>query len=415
MPSTQRYLSVIESLTLDTRSTAVASVTVDGVIKPTILSRALTTLAARYPLLRSQIIRDDTGFLLRIIEGQTPTLMVHRGAEDVLLAELNTPLRLDRQVVRTVLSHDGTNSTITLSIDHSFADGCLIAALLNELLGNYTTLAAGMTPGRMPTEDFPPSLDTRLAGQFSHEEIATFITQTTVALTKQPRPARLPSLAATNANTAPPDFAVRNITFTAQTTTKIFTITKKKGLTTHGLICGAILAALRARLEPATEPITLAVKSPVNLRRRLIPPITPNAQLSCLGGVTVFVTAPHPADALALGRQITTQIHTAIDNGDPQKWILARNHSDAILKPSTSVTVSNLGRLATPPTPSGIEITASRFLTTFPEPIPLIIAHTASGRLTLDLVYDRSFLTDQQMADLANGIEITLGSVLLPC
>jgi hypothetical protein len=41
---------------------------------------------------------------------------------------------------------------------------------------------------------------------------------------------------------------------------------------------------------------------------------------------------------------------------------------------------------------------------------PLIFVSTTSGLLTLDLVYNRSFLTDQQMTDLADGIESTLGS-----
>jgi hypothetical protein len=163
-------------------------------------------------------------------------------------------------------------------------------------------------------------------------------------------------------------------------------------------------------LEPATEPLTLAVTSAVDLRHRLIPPVAPDAQLCCIGPVPVFVTAPHPADPLTLGRQITTRVRTAIDHGDPQKWILGMNHPDAVLMPSPSVFVSNLGLLATPPTPSGIQITASRFLATYSGPIPLIFVSTTSGLLTLDLVYNRSFLTDQQMTDLADGIESTLGS-----
>ncbi|MGH3721377.1 MAG: phthiocerol/phthiodiolone dimycocerosyl transferase family protein [Pseudonocardiaceae bacterium] len=382
----------------------------DGVIEPTILSRALTTLAAQYPLLRGQIFRDDTGFLLRVIEDQIPTLTVHRRAEDALLVEINTPLQLDRQVVRTVLSHDGTNSTIMLAIDHSVTDARLLATLLYRLLDNYTTLAAGNTLRQTPADDLPPSLDTRLAGRFSDEEIATFITQT-VALTEQSPATTLPSLAAANENTAPSDFAVRNIAFTAQTTTEILITAKKNGLSAHGLISGSILAALRAQLEPATEPITLALTSSVDLRHRLIPPVAPDAQLCCVGLVSVFVATPRSADPLVLGRQITTQVHTAIERGDPQKRILAGSHLEAILMPSTSVGVTNLGQLATPPTPSGIQVTASRVLTTSPGPIPLVFVNTTGGRLTLDLVYNRSFLTDQQMTDLADGIESTLGSV----
>jgi NRPS condensation-like uncharacterized protein len=327
MPSRQRYLSVSESLSASSAWHVVASLTVDGIIEPTILSRALTILAAQYPLLRGQIIRDDTGFLLRIIEDQFPTLTVHHGVEgasgDVLLAEINTPLQLDRQVVRTALSHDGTNSTIMLVIDHSVTDGRLLATLLHKLLDNYTTLAVGNTPPPTPPDDLPPSLDTMLAGQFSDEEIATFITQT-VALTEQSPPARLPTLTAARENTTPSGTAVRNITFTTQATTEILTTAKKNGLSAHGLISGAILAALRAQLEPATEPLTLAVTCSVDLRHRLIPPVAPDAQLCCGGIVTVFVTTPHPADPLALGGQITTQLHTAIDHGEPKKFILAR-------------------------------------------------------------------------------------------
>jgi hypothetical protein len=116
---------------------------------------------------------------------------------------------------------------------------------------------------------------------------------------------------------------------------------KENGMSAHGLISGVILAALRARLELATEPITLAVSSPIDLRHRLSPSVAPDAQLCGASAVVVFVTAPHPADPLALGRQVTTRVHTAIDNGDPQKWVTAMSHPDLVLRPSTSAIVSS--------------------------------------------------------------------------
>jgi hypothetical protein len=294
-------------------------------------------------------------------------------------------------------------------MDHSVTDGRLITTLLHKLLDNYTTLAAGNTPPSPSTDDLPPPLDTRLAGQFSDEEIATFITQT-VALTEQSPVATLPTLAAASENTTPSGFAVRTIAFTAQATTEILTTAKKNALFAHGLISGAILAALRAQLERATEPITLAISLPVDLRDRLTPPLAPDAQLSCVGRVWVSVTTPHPADPLMLGRQIITRVHTAIGNDDPQKSIVAMNHLNTVRMPPTSVVISDIGRLATPPTPSGMQVTANRVLIAYPGPTPLIIVSITGGRLTLDLVYNRSFLIDQQMTDLANGIELTLGS-----
>ncbi|MBV9010704.1 MAG: hypothetical protein JO272_01425 [Pseudonocardiales bacterium] len=408
MPSTQRYLSVTESMFASIAGPpVVTSLAVDGAIEPTILGRALSTLAAQYPLLRGQIVRDDAGFLLRILEDQTPTLTIHHGTEDVALTEINTPLRLDRQVARATLAGNGTTSTITLGMDHSVTDGGLLVALMYKLLDNYTTLAAGDTPQQTSPDDLPPSLDTMLAGQFSDEEIATFITQT-AARTEHSPPATLPTLAAVRENATPSDFAVHNITLTAQAMTDILTTAQKNGLPAHGLISGAILAALRAQLEPATEPLTLALTSTVNLRDRLIPPLAPDAQLCCSGVVPVFVTTPHPADPLALGRQITTQLYTAIDRCEPQKFILAWNRLNAVLRPPTSVAISNLGQLDTPPTPPGIQVTANRFLGPVPGSVPLIWTHITDGRLTLDLGYNRSFLTDQQMTNLANGIRSTL-------
>jgi uncharacterized membrane protein YqaE (UPF0057 family) len=49
MTSTQRYLSVTESMLASLFGPPVmVSLTVDGIIEPTILNRALTTLAAQY-------------------------------------------------------------------------------------------------------------------------------------------------------------------------------------------------------------------------------------------------------------------------------------------------------------------------------------------------------------------------------
>ena len=407
----QRYLSVTESLNASsTRPPGVASLTVDGFIEPTILNCALTALAMRYPVLRGQILRDDNGFLLRISEDEIPTLRTVDGsAEDVLLAEINAPLPIDRQVARTVLSRDGTSSTITLCADHSIADGYLIATFLYELLDNYTLLAARNTPRLTPTGDLFPSLDTMLTDRFSDEEIVTFIAET-VAVAEQSSAIVLPSLAS-SARITPSVFSVRNISFTARTTTEILIVAKKNGLSAHSLISGAVVAALRAQLKPADEPITLAVACPVDLRRRLIPPVALNAQLCCVGRVSVYVSASHPADPRALGQQIMAQVRAAIENGDPEKWVLAMNHGDAIAIPPPSVVVSNLGRLATPPTPSEIQVVACRFLTAYPGPIPLIFVNTTGSRLTLDMVYDRSFLTDQQMSLLSDDIKRTLNSM----
>ncbi|MGY2062882.1 hypothetical protein ACW9HQ_49025, partial [Nocardia gipuzkoensis] len=71
--------------------------------------------------------------------------------------------------------------------------------------------------------------------------------------------------------------------------------------------------------------------------------------------------------------------------------------------------ISNLGELDPPTLPAGTELRSIRFGTSVPAPFPILFAATTDGHLGLEIVYDRTYFTDEQMTELAADIRVGLG------
>ncbi|MBF6327701.1 phthiocerol/phthiodiolone dimycocerosyl transferase family protein [Nocardia transvalensis] len=392
----QRYLSPGESnlLTLGV-GPVVAQARIDGAVDPETLRRALDLLAVEYPLLGSRIVEDGDGYLLQSAAGEGPSLTDAAIDDDPFTLELNTPVPREHELARAGVFRDGGDGVVSLAIDHSAADGRLTTTLLRKLLGYYAALAEGQVPNPAPGHGLESPLEARLDARYGTEE--------DFGAPEQIAPAMLPTPALGRPVPAQ-RFGVGHLSQGRRATTALTQRARADGLTMNGLLSGIVATALS---DVVDGPI--AFMFPVDLRSRLRPALRPDAQLLSVGPIHTVVATTEQPDAIDLGRQITTQVRTAIDEALPQKSILAMKARDRS-GPETlpSMTISNLGRLDTPPLPPGAGLRAVRFGTTFPQPSPILFASSTDGRLDLDLVYDRTYFTDEQMTGLTAGIQAGL-------
>src|SRR5262249_44800782 len=149
------------------------------------------------------------------------------------------------------------------------------------------------------------------------------------------------------------------------------------------LLYGAIGCAIRAQYPAAAGPLPLVVGVPVDLRRRLDPPVAPDDQLCCVGRCVVRVDVHADARPLAIGHRLGAAGRVALDRSVPQRRLLAERLDPSGPPPATSVIVSNIGVLDAPALPPGLRVAERRLGSARFGPVPALYASTVSGTLAL--------------------------------
>ncbi|WP_189061739.1 phthiocerol/phthiodiolone dimycocerosyl transferase family protein [Longimycelium tulufanense] len=385
------------------------------------LERALTMLTSKHALLRTRIVRDRRRYLVRVIDDFTPELVVRHNDTDPFLTLANEPWRAERSVFRAVLSLDnringhvqGPGGTLLLAIDHAVTDGRSKQAMLEELWDHYTTLASGGDLRPRRSNDLGNPTETRLAGRFSAQDLATFTADFEDRLARV-EPAALPTAAAPDLNQTP-TFGLIPIPLDRDQTTSLVATARASGFSVHAMLSGAILVAFRKHLTPSTGRLHLAELVPIDLRPRLTPPLAANTLTQCVSMITVGGAVTEQDDPLTVGRMIAGELNHAIESDEILKMVLLpRSWPLFFMFKRTNVAtvlVSNLGVVPKPVTPSAVHITSVRNFALPRGPLPAIFVRTMDGRLSGDLVYNHAYFTDDQMTQLANDIEANLTSV----
>ncbi len=312
--------------------------------------------------------------------------------DDPFAMELNTALVRDRGIARAGLFRYDGDSVVSLVIDHCVADGHLTMTLLSKLLGYYTAATEGRSPHPVAGRGLEPSLDARFDGRYGAAEQLP-------AILERFTPAALPTPAL--GRPAPTSrYGVGHLHLDRVATTALKHQARSRGGTVGALLSGTVAAELSTMIH---GPFLIAF--PVDLRSRVQPRLRPDTELLSIGMLVAEVDPTEPVDSAELGRRISAQLTAGLDNALPQKGIVALKAPDAIPPQAhAAMLISNLGVVEAPPLPTGTELRSIRFGTTHPHPSPLLFASTTDGRLELDLVYDRTYFTDEQMTRLADGI-----------
>ncbi|MCM6773579.1 hypothetical protein NDR87_08865 [Nocardia sp. CDC159] len=386
----QRLLSPGETNQLTIGVDAViAQARIDGTVDPTLLQQALDLLTTAYPLLRSRIVESDAGYLLQYTAGERPPLRIVDVDADPFVLELNTPLHRDRGLARAGLFHHHGENVVSLVIDHAVADGRLVTTLLRRLLDYYTAATEARTPNPARGTGLEPALEDRLAEQYGTDQVP--VAPALVSGAKLPTPARGPIPVQR--------FGVGHLALDRLATTAVTRRARAAGVSVHALLSGTVAAALSATVD---GPIVLSF--PIDLRPRLRPPLRPDAQLLAIGTVYAVIRPTASDDVTDLGRRIATQLTASLDLALPQRSLLQPQPLGASTLPTDTMSVSNMGLLDPPTLPTGLELRSLRFGTAVPQPTPILFAATTNGRLELDLTYDRTYFTDEQMTALTDGL-----------
>jgi hypothetical protein len=220
----------------------------------------------------------------------------------------------------------------------------------------------------------------------------------------EPAPVLTLTTGAAPGGQAPPTgFAVHPRRFDRALTSGLVKAGRENKLSVTALLSGVFARVLRTRASADAGALACALGYPVDLRRRVTPPLAPDGQVCGLGLCSVTVDVRADDDPILVGRRFGADLQAALDRDEPQRALLAQRLDPFSPPPIMSTLISSIGVVDDPAPLDGASVRNIRFGTTCPGPVPALNISTVDGRLGVDLVYDRSHhdaeQAEQAMAD----------------
>ncbi|MCD9145060.1 phthiocerol/phthiodiolone dimycocerosyl transferase family protein [Streptomyces albireticuli] len=404
---------------------------VHGTVDADLLRRTLAELADVHPLLRCRVVTEgrdggktgsEGALEFRLQDDFRPELDVTDvtdGGDAAYLRLINTRQDWTEGLFRGRLLRDGSSSRVVLVVHHGIADGRSAFALLDEMWRRYTALASGTGLSVPVGRRLPDAVDTRLASVVSDAEADEFLDLVARGTAEGgPVPATLPP-DGDGATDAPRDrFALDRVELDTATTEALVATARAHDLTVNALLCGAVLATVRAHLEPAAGALPMLCGHAADLRSSLRPELSASTVLNCASGLGTMLAVDAGADPVALAREVSADVRAALARRDPGRFMLAsqrvRGEAEAAaLGVRPTIAVSNVGRIPRHPVPEGLTVVRDEGYAMAVGMPPKLTVFTYDGKLTAQVEYDTAVHGRERMGRLGRDLETTLRKVAL--
>ncbi|MBT3158231.1 protein kinase [Streptomyces sp. CHA1] len=417
----RRALCPVENLYVAQRSRAFLSCALRGDIDSSALASAFDALTTEHPTLRSRIVPAEGGHALELLpEDERPRLILKEGGDEAYIEELNVPLPVGGPLSRAALVTTGPETRLlTVTIDHTVTDGHSAITLMNALWDRYSDLV-GTVPAQTPpvpvaegdwprpvSELLPPAdaEDTEKYLRRRIEETSAHPVELLAYDTPRDRPA----------DPSEHRIEVRRLVLGAEETTRLRSAARDAGVSVHGLVAAALMTAARARLD-GDGPRTLGCMSPVDLRARLTPPVSPSVMVASVTSHLQAVPVGGETDPLDLARKISSRLRESVERGDHfhEMRIMPRVPAHPTLQMG-SVIVTNMGATAAPRFPEGLEATDVRLVPAresyFPQagrsPVMACVV-SFDNQLAVELPHHTACFTPQYMRAFRDDVRTAL-------
>ncbi|MGW5026921.1 phthiocerol/phthiodiolone dimycocerosyl transferase family protein, partial [Streptomyces albidoflavus] len=314
----------MENLYVAQRSRAFLSCALRGNVDPSVLAEAFDALTTEHPTLRSRIVPAEGGHALELLpEDERPRLIRREGGDEAYIEELNVPLPVGGPLSRAALVTTGPDThLLTVTIDHTVTDGHSAITFMNALWDRYGELVAtvpGQTPPApvaeaewpRPVSELLPAADPEETEKYllrRVEETGAHPVELLAFDTPRDRPAG-------SEDPSEHRIEVRRLVLGAEETTRLRSAARDAGVSVHGLVAAALMTAARARLD-GDGPRVLGCMSPVDLRARLTPPVSPSVMVASVTSHLQAVPVGGETDPLDLAREISTRLRESVERGD---------------------------------------------------------------------------------------------------
>jgi hypothetical protein len=192
---------------------------------------------------------------------------------------------------------------------------------------------------------------------------------------------------------------------------------KAVGVSVHGLVGAALLAAVREGLPSGYDQHRLACVSTVDLRTRVEPPLGRDVLIAAASWYQDVLDVPAGADLVAVGRRLSTNLRAGVGRGEPALELQALNRLVATPELlAASLVMPNVGNVAGPPSPPGLEIVdiskfpiSSKWNPQAGQGALIASPMTVYGRFSIEMPFSDQCFTPGQM----DAVQEHVRSVLL--
>ncbi|MFE3545806.1 acyltransferase [Nocardia sp. NPDC059177] len=363
------------------------SVTVRGELDAAALGAAFAALQRAFPILVCRIVEDadENGILLRPEHIEPVGAWVGFGDPDEVRIPVESMDPAAQLGYLDVVLAEEDRARITLFVHHSVADAGHCVELFARLWGYYTDHVETGAIAALPRE-YPVSVESLLAQRGTVRGPRSGLEPVTRALVVADAVGVVEPSPPSSAALARP----ARIQLDAEETARVLDLARAHEVSVNGLVTAAVLRAF-ATVYDVDQ---VGCLYPVDLRRRLDPPLPPAAGTN-ISGLAAFTTGvADTSDPVALARRIGTHLHNDLATGLIEQSVLhfpdffgpGRIHSTA-----GHLALTNTGTVPAFRAPAGLLIDDYEivYLSAHPRPstgasaAATFLIYTYRGKLTL--------------------------------
>ncbi|MDJ1181754.1 phthiocerol/phthiodiolone dimycocerosyl transferase family protein [Roseofilum casamattae] len=319
-----------------------------GPLTAAILTQSLTLVRDRHPRLRSRIVTSSNGLQFETEGTQAIPLQVITNSEPgfwqtVVVSELNTVFESDRGLIRAILinsTEDREQHYLITTIHHVIIDGISGVRLHSEILQCCQMLALGREITNFPRLPVLPSLEELIANrekkkpelQKPIQDIQTLPIEKCVPYQER-------------------QCQIANRVLDIALTGTIIKSCKTQQATVHGAVGAAMMLALAEEINRDEKGIYLSCLSPVDLRKRLNPPVGDENIAIAYSVLKSFHHLNEVTSFWDLARDVSQQIKERLETEEIYNSILNyKERTELRLEhpelTSSSIFVTNIGQVS---------------------------------------------------------------------
>ena len=381
-----------------------------GMLYPDILKQALKLVIKRHPLLNCRIVAADNDFYFQRKTTNKTTFQIIENVKNkhaLFCAEFNNPLPETQSLFRITLILDSsvkqiskkTKSTLIIVVHHAIADGACGIELQRKVLQTYADIMHKKT---IKTEELPvmSSLDELIKSSIGLGDLNKFVKQyqkqyKNIANAQRLEPASL--------NITPQiNFIQKSLS--QKQTKALIDKCKLNKTSVHGAICAASLLTIREQLDKTAKPIMLCCHMPVDMRRRLNPPVGEEHMFCAAGGTIGCYKISQNTSIWNLSKKIINDIRNSILSNRVFKEYLTFDETTATLFPKITAGISSLGNINMPDKYANLKVQQIGGMGIGAFPLITVTSLVFNHKLIINYLYTNPWFAETVVKNIANNI-----------
>lgn len=340
-----RYLDSVESWLRQYHTNSLGGcrfyVEYRGRIDEQILGRAFIALCHQYPVLKARIKDEGGRYLLFIPDDVLPEYKVVKGNYDTLISEAD--IFVIEATSRLVLVRDGDHGYVLFNTNHAVCDATNLSVWHHDLWELYSRLLSGSDAPSFQARSLPKAPVALYYDRLGIEQPRTVSSSKSSPMAR----ASEKSEALMKPETR---FLSRRVVMDKNETQRLVKYARGQGTQLGALLCGKLAVLLPDSDGSQSNQKRLNVKTVVNLRPYVSPPVGPTETTYFESLPITTLVVDRKATATSVARQFKSKISRTISNAAEQLDLL---HGD---QGTYEIGLNNPGVLPEINNPEGMEL-----------------------------------------------------------